>query len=322
MNQSNAAGCMKLRLKSIEYGARDALLFEFGSDDEKVLPEVSAGAHIDVMLPNGLTRQYSLTEANRAPTHYRIGVKRAPGSRGGSAYLHDRIKVGDFVEVGTPRNNFRLYENASHSVLVAGGIGITPIWCMVQRLMDLGRSWELHYACRSREAAMFYRRLLGVRNVRFYFDDEVGNEPIDLYHVTRNVPESSHFYCCGPEGMLDAFERRTEGLPQESVHLERFNASNSTGDVQVPQSFVVKLIKTGMELVVPRGKSILEVVREAGVDVNSSCEVGVCGACETRVIGGIPEHRDQILSKLERASNRTMMICCSVCKSGPLTLDL
>lgn len=313
---------MKLRVKSIEYGARDVLLFEFGSDDETLLPEVSAGAHIDVTLPNGITRQYSLTDASRAPTHYRIGVKRAPESRGGSAYLHDRIKVGDFIEVGAPRNNFGLHENASHSVLVAGGIGITPIWCMAKRLMDIGRSWELHYACRSRDAATFYRRMLGEKNVRFYFDDETVTELIELHRVTRNAPPGSHFYCCGPEGMLGAFERATDWLPAENVHLERFNASTSTGDAPAQQSFVVKLMKTGLELVVPAGESILEVVREAGVDVNSSCEVGACGACETGVIDGIPDHRDQILSAIERASNRTMMICCSGCRSGPLKLDL
>ncbi|WP_343671375.1 PDR/VanB family oxidoreductase [Paraburkholderia heleia] len=313
---------MKLRLKSIEYGARDALLFEFGSDDETVLPEASAGAHIDVRLPNGLTRQYSLTDANRSPTRYRIGVKRALGSRGGSAYLHDSIKVGDFIEVGSPRNNFKLYENATHSVLVAGGIGITPIWCMAQRLMEIGRSWELHYACRSREAAMFYRRMLSIENVQLYFGDEAGHERIDLRRVTKTAPHDSHFYCCGPEGMLDAFERATDGLPAENVHLERFNASINTEGAQAPRSFVVKLMKSGLELVVPAGKSILEVAREAGVDANSSCEVGVCGACETRVICGIPDHRDQILSPFERASNQTMMICCSGCKSGPIKLDL
>lgn len=316
----SGASRLKLRLNSIKYAARDTLLFEFGREDGGVLPEGAAGAHIDVGLPNGLTRQYSLIHAEAEPTGYWIGVKRTPASRGGSAFLHENIRVGDLVDVSAPRNAFRLDESAQHVVLMAGGIGITPIWCMAQRLSVLGKSWELHYACRSRADAAFYGVLAKIGNVHFHFDDEHEGGRIDLTRIVRAAPAGSHFYCCGPEPMLEAYIAAAEGLPPDQVNLERFAVAASTPTDA--EGFSIELTRSLRRLFVPPEKTILQVVREAGIIVESSCEVGVCGACETKVIKGIPDHRDSILSDEERASNKTMMICCSTSKGKSLVLDI
>jgi len=310
---------IEVRLTSIRYAAKDTHLYEFSRLDGQVLPTVEPGAHIDIYLPNGLVRQYSLVAADFAPQSYIVGIKRDPKSRGGSVFIHDQLKVGTLLKISFPRNNFHLIENESMTVLIAGGIGITPIYCMVNRLLELGRPWRLYYSCRSRADAAFFNELSPFDCVTFNFDDENGGKFLDLDAIVRSAPVAAHFYCCGPLPMLHAFEAATENLPSEHRHVEYFSADT---EIATEGGFVVELARSKREFFVPIGKTILEVLREGGINVDFSCEAGICGACETKVVSGTPDHRDVVLDDAEHAKNQVMMICCSGCKSDRLILDL
>ena len=312
-------GLIEVRLTAIRYAARDTHLFEFARTDGKPLPAYQPGSHIDMHLPNGIVRQYSLLEPEPDPRTYAIGVKRDPASRGGSRYVHDELRVGKTLKISAPRNNFPLIENAGHVVLIAGGIGITPIWCMVQRLAKLGRPWTLHYACRSRADMAFLAQLETTQNAHFHFDDEMGGKFLDVGAIVAAAPADAHLYCCGPTPMLKAFETATADRPREQVHIEYFTPKQEAAK---SGGFTVELARSGKEFVIPEGKTILQVLLDAGIDVDYSCELGICGACEQRVISGIPEHRDAILTEEEQASNTKVMICCAGCKTERLVLDL
>lgn len=309
-----------LRVTAIHYLARHTLAFTFEHPDGELLPGAKPGAHVGVILPNGLTRQYSLLQHSNGATQrsYVVGVKLDPQSRGGSRYLHDTVRVGDLLEVEPPRNNFPLDETAKHTVLVAGGIGITPILCMARRLKELGQQPRIYYSCRERADVAFAEELQTFEHAVVHVDAEAGTF-VDIAQIVAREGRDAHFYCCGPAPMLDAFEKACASLPPEQVHVEYFSAKQ---DAALNGGFVVELRRSGKTLTVPEGKSILNVVREAGVSVSYSCEEGVCGACETRVLEGQPDHRDAILSDPEKAANDTMIICCSGCKGDRLVLDL
>jgi ferredoxin-NADP reductase len=311
-------GLIDVRLTAIRYAARDTNLYELARADGKPLPGYEPGAHIDVHLPNGLVRQYSLINPGQTGS-YTLGVKRDPASRGGSRCVHDELRVGKTFKISAPRNNFPLKEDAAHVILLAGGIGITPIWCMVQRLAELGRSWQLYYACRSRADTAFLESLERLAESKFHFDDEREGKFLDVAGIVAAAPKDAHLYCCGPTPMLSAFEAATANWPREQVHVEYFTPKQ---EPDKKGGFVVELARSGQEFVIPEGKSILEVLLDAGVDVDYSCELGICGACEQRVISGEPEHRDAILTEEEHASNTKVMICCAGCKSERLVLDL
>jgi len=312
-------GLIEVRVTAIRYAARDTHLYEFTRLDGKPLPAYEPGAHIDLHLPNGLIRQYSLINAEPDPATYTVGIKRDPASRGGSRYVHDDLRVGKTLKISAPRNNFALVESAKHVVLFAGGIGITPIWCMVQRLEQLGRPWTLYYAARSRSDMAFLQSLEAMAPARFHFDDEAAGKFLDVTSIIAETPKDTHLYCCGPTPMLKAFEAATTDWPREQIHVEYFTPKQ---EVDKKGGFVVELARSGQEFVIPEGKSILQVLLDAGVDVDYSCELGICGACEQRVISGTPEHRDAILTEEEQASNTKVMICCAGCKSDRLVLDL
>ena len=312
-------GLIEVRLTAIRYAARDTNLYELTGLDGNPLPAYAPGAHIDLHLPNGLIRQYSLIKAEPDPASYTVGVKRDPASRGGSRCVHDELRVGKTLEISAPRNNFPLLENANHVILLAGGIGITPIWCMVQRLKKLGRSWKLYYACRSRSDMAFLQALEAMTSAQFHFDDESAGKFLDVASIVAGARKDAHLYCCGPTPMLKAFEAATANWPRQQTHVEYFTpkqAADKRG------GFVVELARSRQEFVIPEGKTILQVLLDAGVDVDYSCELGICGACEQRVISGTPEHRDAILTEEEQASNTKVMICCAGCKSERLVLDL
>ena len=312
-------GLIDVRLNAIRYAARDTNLYEFVRPDGQPLPAYEPGAHIDVHLPNGIVRQYSLILPEHEPGSYTLGVKRDPASRGGSRYVHDELRVGKRLKISAPRNNFPLQEDAQHVILFAGGIGITPIWCMVQRLEALGRSWTLHYAARSRADMAFLETLENMTKARFHFDEESAGKFLDVAALVGEAPKDAHLYCCGPTPMLSAFEAATADWPREQVHIEYFTPKALTDKTG---GFVVELARSGQEFVIPEGQTILQVLLDAGVDVDYSCELGICGACEQRVISGEPEHRDAILTEEEHASNTKVMICCAGCKSERLVLDL
>jgi ferredoxin-NADP reductase len=293
------------------------------------LPAWSPGAHIDVVLPSGLVRQYSLCGEPGDP-EYTIAVLREPNGRGGSAEIHDTALVGRQVRIQGPRNRFEL-EPAPAYVFVAGGIGITPLLPMIREAAAKGVPWELHYGGRRRDTLAFTAELHALADrpggrLRLYSDDLDG--PLPLAAIVRSVPDDAGVFACGPAGMLaalrDAAERHRPGL---QVRFERFSlepagtdapAEPPTGDT----SFEVELAQTGETVTVAPGQSILDAVRPLRPEILSSCEEGFCGTCETKVLDGTPVHRDTILTAKERERNTSMMICVGGCASARLVLDL
>jgi vanillate O-demethylase ferredoxin subunit len=316
---------LSLRLTGMRYEAQGVHSLEFRAPEGGLLPAFTAGAHIDLHLRNGITRSYSLCNPTEPAERYVVCVNRDRASRGGSSFVHDTLRVGDLVAISPPRNNFELDEAAQNSILIGGGIGMTPLWAMVQRLEQLGKRWELHYCARSAQTAAFLgpirdlsdRTQVGV--LHLHFDDQTPGEFIDLNAIVSGAAPGTHFYCCGPGAMLDAFSAVTAALPPAQVHLEFFSARSPVAN---EGGFTVELAASRRAFVVPPGKSILDVLIEAGVEVPYSCMEGVCGTCETRVVDGIPDHRDLVLTPQEIESNRTMMICCSGSKTPKLVLDL
>jgi ferredoxin-NADP reductase len=318
-----AAHLIEARVVAIETVARDTKIFTFRRAEGGALPPYEPGAHIDLHLPNGLVRQFSLAVPASDPESYVVGVKRDENSRGGSRYLIDEMRVGQQIRISAPRNTFPLVEDAEHVTLFAGGIGITPIWCMVQELAARKRSWKLYYACRSRSDMAFLEALeqFGAQAVHLHFDDEAGGKVLDIAAAIAAAPANAHLYCCGPNAMLKAFEAAICARPRHCVHVEYFAPKEEESSGKLG-GFWVELARSGEEYFIPEGKKILEVLYEAGADVDYSCELGICGACETRVISGIPEHHDSVLSEEEQAENTRVMICCAGCKTERLVLDM
>lgn len=308
-----------VRLIEVRYAARDINLYSLARPDGAPLPPASPGSHVDLILPDGILRQYSLIDVDGPGDRYTIGVKRDAAGTGGSLFLHDRVPVGSMLRVSHPRNHFPLDEQAPHSVLIAGGIGVTPIYAMAARLARLGKPFEIHYSSRSRDDAALARELAGLGSCRFHYDAESDGRFLDLKAIVAAAPDGAHFYCCGPLPMLKAFEDATASLPPAHVHVEYFTAKEAAA---TEGGFTVELKRSGTSYVIPAGKTILDVLREAGLDVPASCEKGVCGTCETRVLAGTPDHRDAILTESEKRAGDTMMICCSGAKSDRLVLDL
>jgi tetrachlorobenzoquinone reductase len=320
---TRAAGLIEVQLSDIETVARDTNVYTFRRTDGGRLPPYNPGAHIDIHLPNGLVRQFSLLNPAADPERYVVAIKLDAASRGGSRYIFDDLRVGHTLKISAPRNNFPLVEDAEHVVLFAGGIGITPIWCMAQHLAAQSRSWELHYSCRSRADMAFLATLkkLGTERVHLHFDDETAGKFLDLAAAIAAAPTNAHFYCCGPNPMLTAFETAAASRPRHQVHVEYFTPKEEAAAGTLG-GFWVELARSGEEYFIPEGKKILEVLYEAGIDVDYSCELGICGECVTRVISGIPEHHDSVLSEEEQAANDKAMICCAGCKSERLVLDM
>jgi vanillate O-demethylase ferredoxin subunit len=310
---------LRLRIKSAIWEAPDIVSYDLRSVEGATLPPFTAGAHIDLTLGNGLIRSYSLVNSQLERHRYMIAVQKDRASRGGSKWVHENLRVGDVVTVAAPRNNFALNEAAERSIFIAGGIGITPILSMIERMTTLSKQWELIYCSRSRDSAAFFEALEKRSEVWFNFDQEPGGRVLDVNAVVKNSPANAHFYCCGPLPMLASFEEATKGLPRERVHVEYFTAKEPPA---LAGGLKVVLAKSGCELIVPPGKTILDTLLDAGKDIPYSCREGVCGTCETKVLEGVPDHRDVILTKEEHASNQTMMICCSGAKTDKLVLDL
>lgn len=283
------------------------------------LPDWAPGSHIDLALPTGLTRQYSLCGDRWDAHSYRIGVLREPAGRGGSAYVHDRLRPGDRVGVSAPRNNFPLVPAESY-LFVAGGIGIAPLLPMIQQAAMLGSDWSLLYGGRQRSSMAFLEELA-------YHGDRVHVVPQDEYGLldlsawlSRPRP-GTRVYCCGPAPLIEAVEEATLGWPAHSLHTERFTPSELGAPVRA-EAFDVELRRSGRTVTVTPAESVLEAVRRAGGTVLSSCEQGTCGTCETVVLDGRPDHRDSILSDHEREAGDRMFLCVSRSRTDRLTLDL
>ncbi|MBC7803797.1 MAG: oxidoreductase [Candidatus Parcubacteria bacterium] len=314
------AGLIEVRVERAAALAEGILSCELRPPAGGSLPAFAAGAHVDLYLPKGMVRSYSLVNPQQERHRYVIAVNRDAASRGGSAWLHGTLREGSLLSVGAPRNNFPLAEDAAHSLFIAGGIGITPLWCMIQRLQDLGRSWNLVYCARTPRHAAFLAELerFGPA-VRFNFDAEPGGAMLDLAQVVAAAAPETHLYCCGPVPMLEAFERAAAAREPSRVHVEYFSAKAPRA---LDGGYTVVLARSRLSFNVARGKTIIDTLIEQGFDAPYSCLEGVCGTCETRVLEGTPDHRDLVLSKDERAANRTMMICCSGSRTEKLVLDL
>jgi len=315
---ASAAPLIPMRLTAIRYAAAGTNTYEFSPLDGQPLPGFTAGAHVDIHLPNGLVRQYSLYNPQGETHRYVVGVKRDPHSRGGSHCIHDDLRAGAVVHLGAPRNHFALNEEAPHTVLVAGGIGITPIACMAERLRTLGRPFELHYSVRTRDEAAFLDALKGP-SLHLHVDAEHGGALLPLAAIVARAPADAHLYCCGPGPMLDAFEAAAADRPAGQVHVERFTPAMSAA---VDGGFTVRMARAGGSVYVAPGQTILDALRGQGIAMQASCEQGICGACETRVLAGTPDHRDSLLSDDEKKANNVMMVCCSGSKEGVLVLDI
>lgn len=296
--------------------------FTFEAREGTPFLSAQAGAHVDVHLPNGILRQYSLWQWDPNGRWGSVAVKREESGRGGSLAMHALTPGAELQLVG-PRNNFSLDESASHSILIAGGIGATPIYAMAARLARLGKSLEIHYLTRSRKHAAFepaFESLgLGDR-LDCRYDDTHGL--IDLDALFGAADKNSHIYVCGPEPLLAAvLESGRARLPDDQVHFERFSADPSA--LEGPSdSFEVELAQSGKILSVPADKSILDVLLENRVGIDYGCTEGVCGACIVDVLEGEIDHRDSVLTPDEQADNELMCVCVSRAKGGKLVLDM
>lgn len=308
---------------TMRHEAQDIISIELRPAAGTALPSFTPGAHIDLHLPGGLVRSYSLCNPAGPTDRYVIGVLRDKASRGGSRAVHDQLRIGMPLSISAPRNHFPLDETASHSVLVAGGIGVTPLLCMARQLSKLGRSYEVLYFARSRAAAAFVDEFVALgAQVHWHFDDEAEGPPDLRALLAARQAEGTHFYACGPSAMLDAFESHCRDLGIAHVHLERFSAKPMEAATDARSQYSVELRKSGLQFEVTAGKTLHEMLVELKVEVPWSCEEGICGSCETRVIEGRVDHRDMVLTPAEQDANQVMMVCVSGCKSERLVLDL
>jgi vanillate O-demethylase ferredoxin subunit len=305
--------------------AQDICTFELVDSSGKALPAFAAGSHIDVQLPGGITRQYSLCNTPQESHRYLIGVLKDPATRGGSLAMHETVNEGDTLTISPPRNHFPLAHEAVHSVLLAGGIGVTPILCMAERLAIAGASFEMHYATRARERTAFYDRISGSSfsdKVHFHFDNGLQEQKLELASVLKTPAAGVHLYVCGPKGFMDAVlaTARANGWPEAQIHYEYFGAEQvkSLDD----GSFEVRLASSGKTVVVGKDQSVTQALAAAGIEVLTSCEQGVCGTCITRVLEGEPDHRDLYFTPEEQAKNDQFTPCCSRSKTPLLVLDL
>ncbi|MFT4469120.1 PDR/VanB family oxidoreductase [Arthrobacter sulfonylureivorans] len=286
------------------------------------LPEWEAGAHVDVLLPNGLLRQYSLCSEPTCRSAWRLGILREPEGRGGSAYVHDLLRPGTKIQVRGPRNNFVLAPASSY-VFIAGGIGITPILPMIREAAALGVPWRLVYLGRSRSSMAFLEEIQALGgDVHIHADDESGLYP--LAELLADQQPDLHVYACGPGPLLNVIQSLADGWEEPGrFHCERFTA---TGEAKAPSeggdtAFTVELAD-GTEVPVGSDETILQALEAVGINPLNSCREGICGTCETAVLGGEIDHRDSLLSDDEREAGDTMMICVSRCKGKRLLLDL
>jgi len=292
------------------------LACESGGD----LPAWTPGAHIDLVLPNGLTRQYSLCGDPSDRSRWRIGILRAPASRGGSEYIHTRLKAGDKVRAVGPRNNFPL-EPAERYLFIAGGIGITPILPMLEYLSATNAQWHLLYGGRSARSMAFLdeiRQLAG-GVIEICPEDEYGL--LDLDSCLSGHEPGHIVYCCGPEPLIAAVEHRCRLWPAGALRKERFAASERTATFD-PGEFEVELARSGQRVRVPADRTMLSVLEDAGCAITNSCRAGICGTCLVGVIAGTPEHLDDILDDQQREAGNVVLPCVSRSRTNTLVLDL
>jgi ferredoxin-NADP reductase len=319
----NAA--LQVRVRATTYEAHNIRGFELVPlDPETTLPAFNAGAHIELQLPGGLRRSYSLLNDPTQTHRYCIGVNLDAHSRGGSRFMHEQLRTGTVLTIGVPRNLFEMDESAPFNVFIAGGIGITPMLSMIARTQALGTPWRLHYTARTRQHAGFLDQLAHYQSqsgadVQLNFDQEPGGRMLDLNAVIAALPAGGHVYACGPTPLLEAYEKATASLPPGRVHREYFAAKEAAA---TDGSYTVTLARSQRSLQIKHGQSLLDGLIAVGVEPTFSCQQGICGTCEVKVLEGTPDHRDMVLTEAEKAGNDRMMVCCSGAKSACLVLDL
>ncbi|MFW6744103.1 PDR/VanB family oxidoreductase [Acinetobacter pittii] len=297
-------------------------VMEFESATSATLPKVEAGAHIDVHLPNGMVRQYSLCQNPNDEGKFRLGILRDPESRGGSISAFDEIKDGMQIQVSEPKNLFPLLK-AKHSVLIGGGIGITPLITMAYQLAHEGASFELHYCGASPEKCAFVDEIKNgelAQYTTFHFKSEGASHRAFFESAIKDIDLESHIYTCGPVGFMDWVINlaTTHDFPEQQIHKEYFQVETDTsGD-----SFEVVAERSGKIIMVEAGETILQALAKEGIDIEMSCEQGVCGTCMCDVIEGEPDHRDVYFTDEEKASNEQILVCCSRSKTPRLVLDI
>ncbi|MFG1687812.1 PDR/VanB family oxidoreductase [Nonomuraea sp. NPDC049269] len=320
MNDDPDEGVLDLRVEQLRRAADGVLSVTLADPEGGLLPAWEPGAHIDLEFP-GLVRQYSLCGDPADRFTYRVAVLREPDSRGGSALVHDELRPGDLVEVGGPRNHFALVP-AERYLFIAGGIGITPILPMIAAVEAAGTEWRLVYGGR-RGATMAFLDELAAYGDKVQVVVEADDGPLDLAALLGTPQEGTAVYCCGPEGLLNAVERRCAGgWPEEALHLERFKAKVFDVDPAAERAFEVVCARSEITVPVPADRPIVDCLDEAGVAVPTACREGICGSCEVKILDGVAEHRDSLLSHAEQEAGRTLMVCVSRSRSDRLVLDL
>jgi vanillate O-demethylase ferredoxin subunit len=313
---------LTLEVADIQAEARDVVLLELRAPNGTALPAFEPGAHLEIELPNGLVRHYSLVNDSRERDRYVLGVGRAAQGRGGSAFVHQSLRRGAVLKTSPPRNNFRLDPAAERFLFIAGGIGITPIMSMLRWCEAQQRPWRLVYASRNAQRAAFCETLQPLASrVRFHFDDQHSGV-LDVKACLAEVQPGEHVYCCGPQPLMQAVQTHSSHLPGSDVHFEFFSVPDEPAGTPVAGSFMVELRKSGQSLTIPADKSVLDVLEAHGHKIPFSCREGLCRTCETTVCSGEPEHRDYVLSQEERNANCSMMVCVSRAVSPVLVLDL
>ncbi|MEO6659068.1 MAG: PDR/VanB family oxidoreductase [Burkholderiaceae bacterium] len=315
---------LSVEVTDVQAEARDVVLVELRATSGAALPAFEPGAHLEVNLPNGMVRHYSLVNDGRSPDHYLVGVGRAANGRGGSEFVHQSVRRGTPLTISAPRNNFRLEPQAEGYLFIAGGIGITQIMAMVRWCEANARPWHLVYAARNRQRAAFYETLRGyaASRLNLHFDDE-RDSVLDVSSHLAEVGRGVHVYCCGPQPLNQAVRNASSHWPQDAVHFEYFVAPvESPSKVAAAGAFTIELRRSGGSLVVPPDKSILEVLEANGHRRPFSCREGLCRTCETEVCEGEVDHRDYVLSQEERKAGRSMMVCVSRALSPVLVLDV
>ncbi|MFK7855086.1 MAG: Rieske 2Fe-2S domain-containing protein [Granulosicoccus sp.] len=321
LNVSGRSAALRVSISRIDELAGSIRVFRLESIDS-TLPAAQPGSHIDIHLPNGLIRQYSLINGPGQTDHYSIAVKKLPDSKGGSNTLHTSVKEGDVLACSIPRNNFSLRRDAELTVLIAGGIGITPLLSMARALHHSSLPFELHYFTATDNDAIFKQELESMSGAtRFYTAQSATQTKLVLENILANVVDNKHLYICGPAPMIKSAQTiaTANHWPDKNIHFEYFK---NTRNVDTSASFKVELAKSGLTLDVPAGKSLLSVLRDNHISVASSCEQGACGTCKLAVIKGDIDHQDVYLSDAEKREGRHMMSCVSRAKSDTLILDL
>lgn len=318
---SGTGDVIEVRILRRTETAEGIIALDLAAPEGVLLPAFEAGSHVDVHVGPGIVRQYSLCN-DPAETHrYRLGILLEPASRGGSAEIHRSFAAGRTIRISVPRNNFSLVKSATNSILLGGGIGVTPLLAMAYRLHARGAAFELHYCTRTRSRTAFMEDIATASfagHVHIHHDDGPPEQRFDPATLPPPAP-GIHLYVCGPGGFMEWIiaAAKERGYADDHVHKEYFTAEvDVSGDV-----FVVEARRSGKTVTVQADQSIADALAAAGIDLPLSCEQGVCGTCLTDVIEGIPDHRDMYQTDGEKASNKQMTPCCSRAKSAKLVLD-